>query len=74
MAHPLWSVRSDAPALYYWHYLCPSRDCTAPVVRGDAGFTPDQAKALRAATTPPTLRCKSCGASMTGYLQIQKRE
>jgi repressor LexA len=39
-----------------------------PVVRGEAGFTDDQAEVLRIGT-PPTLGCKSCRATMTGYLQ-----
>jgi hypothetical protein len=56
---------------YYWHFKCPSRHCTAPVVRGGTGFTDDQAKALRA-TTPATLTCPSCGATMKGHLQKPK--
>jgi len=39
-----------------------------PVVRGDAGFTDNQAEVLSVGP-PPTLGCKSCRATMTGCLQ-----
>jgi hypothetical protein len=64
-------LRYPTTTVWHWHFECPSRDCTAPVVLGDAGFTTEQAKALRA-NDPPSLPCKACGTPMVGYLQAQR--
>ena len=58
------------PNAYYWHFKCPA--CPAPVMCADRiALTEEQAEVFRT-IDPPTLRCTSCGATMTGYLQQPK--